>query len=147
APSTARRGLRCAAPPTRAKEADIDYLALPVIATRVHSPRSGPYMAKVEAFLDESGPFRLDEAELLDVIKTQGRLAIFPDRGFAEPPPGEALLYKVESHVTHLPVQVRAREVLETGLIPVVRLAYSTKEAHQVRRGIEQYIRTPHSRP
>jgi len=143
----ARKGLRAGAPVTRPKEEDVDYLALPVIATRVHSPRSGPYMAKVEAFVGESGPFRLEEPELREVIKTQGRVALFPDRGFGEPPPGEAVMYKVESHVTNLPVQVRAKEVLETGLLSVVRLPYSTKEAHQIRGAIEQYARTARARP
>jgi len=147
ASAAVRRGLRVGAPVTRPREEQVDYLALPVIATRVHSPRSGPYMAKVEAFVDENGPFRLEESELREVIKTQGRVAIFPDRGFAEPPPGEAVMYKVESHITSLPVQVRAREVLETGLIPVVRLPHGTKEAHQIRRVIEQYARTAHVRP
>lgn len=143
----ARRGLRAGAPVTSSKELDVDYLALPVIATRVHSPRSGPYMAKVEAFVGESGPFRLEEPELREVIKTQGQVALFPDRGFAEPPPGEAVMYKVESHVTNLPVKVRAKEVLETGLLCVVRLPCSTKEAHQIRRAIEQYARTARARP
>ncbi len=142
-----RKGLRSSAPATRAREDDVDYLALLVVATRVHSPRSGPYMAKVEAFVDDGGPFRLEDAELRDVIRTQGRVAIFPDRGFAEPPFGEAIMYKVESHVTNLPVQVRVREVLARGLIPVVRLPHTTKEAHQIRKDIEQYARTTNAHP
>lgn len=142
-----RKGLRAGAPPTRAKEEDVDYLALPVIATRVHSPHSGPYMARVEAFVDESGAFRLEEPELREAVKTLGRVAIFPDRGFAPPPPGEAVMYRVEAHVTTLPVQVRAKEVLDTALIPVVRLPYGIKEAHEIRKGIEQYARNTHARP
>lgn len=146
APGPVRKGLRAGAPVTRAREEDVDYLGLPVLATRVHSPRSGPYMAKVEAFVDESGPFRLDEPDLREVIRTDGRVAIFTDRGFAEPRPGEAVKYRIESHVTNLPVKVRVREVLDSALIPVVRLPYSTKEAHQVRRAIEEYARTPYAR-
>lgn len=146
-PSAVRKGLRSGAPVTRAREADVDYLALPVIATRVHSPHSGPYMAKVEAFVDESGPFRLEEADLRQVVRTLGRLAIFPNKGFAEPRPNEAVMYRIESHVTNLPVQVRAREVLDSALIPVVRIPCSTKEAHQARRAIEDYARTVHARP
>ena len=146
-PPPARRGLQSAAPPIRTKEEGIDYLALPVIATRVHSPHSGPYMAQVEAFVDESGAFRLESPVLRDVVKTLGKVAVFPDRGFAEPPPGEAVMYRVEAHVTSLPVKVRVREVLEAGLIPVVRLPYSTKEAHLIRKGIERYARDASARP
>lgn len=118
-----------------------------MLATRVHSPRSGPFMAKVEAFVDESGPFRLDDADLRDVIRTDGRVAIFTNRGLPEPRSGEAVMYRVESHVTNLPVKVRAREVLDSALILVVRLPYSTKEAHLVRKAIEDYARTPYARP
>ncbi len=147
APAPVRKGLRAIAPAVRAREEDVDYLGLPVLATRVHSPRSGPFMAKVEAFVDESGPFRLDDADLRDVIRTDGRVAIFTNRGLPEPRSGEAVMYRVESHVTNLPVKVRAREVLDSTLIPVVRLPYSTKEAHLVRKAIEDYARTPYARP
>lgn len=143
----ARKGLRASAPVTRAREEDVDYLALPVVAVRVHSPRTGPTMAKVEAFVDESGPFRLDEADLREVIRTDGRVAIFSSRGLAEPRPGEAVMYRIESHVTNLPVKVRAREALDSALIPVVRIPYSTKEAHKVRMAIADYARNAHVRP
>jgi hypothetical protein len=104
-------------------------------------------MAKVEAFVDESGPFRLDEADLREVIRTDGRVAIFSSRGLAEPRPGEAVMYRIESHVTNLSVKVRAKEALDSALIPVVRLPYSTKEAHKVRMAIADYARTTHVRP
>ena len=146
-PASVRRGLRTLAPMTRDLEEGVDYLALPVIATRVYSTRSGPYMAAVEAFVDETGPFRLDDSDVKAVVKTLGRIAIFPDRGFAAPPPGEAVMYRVEPHVTTLPVQVRAKEVVEGGLISVVRVPYATKEAHEIRKAIEQYARAAHARP
>lgn len=141
-----RRGLRTCAPPVRAREEDVDYLELRVLATRVHSPQSGPFMARVEAFVDDSGAFRLDEAGLREVIRTDGRIAIFTNRGLPEPRHGEAMMYRIESHATPLPVKVRAKEALDSGLVPVVRLPSSTKEAHLIRRSIEEYARTPYAR-
>lgn len=126
------RGVIAKAPIEREFDPHFDYLLLDVVASSSGFPGSGPFFADVLAYIDDGEVFHLSNADTCRAVPDEGRIILYPDRGFHSPPTSQPASYRVTRIPTTKSIKVRAERATRL-LTPFEYLPHASNELDEIR--------------